>query len=314
IATSGARTWWCRPRHWWRGSLHGGPCNAWDATMEVKWPNGTRSSTAPARSDSSHQSPSHSVATARASGWPPTESFTPVCLPPGERAFAMRCAAARRMKSCSRPSAICGWRVPTDTVKNAPSCGRQRAIIARLKCSTSVAEVRKSAVSRGSAVAGSAGLTHLDEHNRPAMVDVSAEGVTHRIATAEARVRFPLNVAEALRKSGHRTKKGPVFDTAIVSGVMAAKRTHELIPFCHPLGLDNCAIEIEERRSGAELVIRCQASVHHRTGVEMEALTGATVAALTVYDMCKALSHEIEITSIRLLEKSGGKRDFRRKA
>jgi len=146
------------------------------------------------------------------------------------------------------------------------------------------------------------------------MVDVGAKDATRRIATAEARIRIPPAVAQALRKSGHRTKKGPVFDTAIVAGVMAAKRTHELIPFCHPLGLDNCAIEIEERRSGAELVIRCQASVHHRTGVEMEALTGATVAALTVYDMCKALSHEIEITSIRLLEKSGGKRDFRRKA
>ncbi len=101
-----------------------------------------------------------------------------------------------------------------------------------------------------------------------------------------------------------------MFDTAIISGVMAAKRTHELIPFCHPLPLDNCAIEIEERRG--EIVIRCQVSVHHRTGVEMEALTGATVAALTIYDMCKALSHDIEIRSVRLLEKSGGKRDFRR--
>ncbi len=143
------------------------------------------------------------------------------------------------------------------------------------------------------------------------MVDVSAKDVTHRIATAEARVRLPGDVARALRKSGHRTKKGPVFDTAIVSGVMAAKRTHELIPFCHPLGLDNCAIEIEEQPGGV-IVIRCQVSVHHRTGVEMEALTGAAVAALTIYDMCKALSHDIEITSVRLLGKTGGKRDFSR--
>lgn len=157
-------------------------------------------------------------------------------------------------------------------------------------------------------------LTHLDVRNRPTMVDVGSKESTRRVATAEARIRVPRAVTLALRKSGHRTKKGPVFDTAILAGVMAAKRTHELIPFCHPLALDNCAIEIEERRSGAELVIRCQASVHHRTGVEMEALTGATVAALTVYDMCKALSHEIEITSVRLLEKTGGKRDFRRKA
>jgi cyclic pyranopterin monophosphate synthase len=112
-----------------------------------------------------------------------------------------------------------------------------------------------------------------------------------------------------LRKSGHRTKKGPVFDTAIIAGVMAAKRTHELIPFCHPLALEDCRIEIETVRAG--LVIRCRVSVHHRTGVEMEALTGATVAALTVYDMCKALSHAIEITSVRLVEKSGGKRNVR---
>ena len=156
-------------------------------------------------------------------------------------------------------------------------------------------------------------LTHLDAANRPTMVDVSAKSVTHRVATAEARIKMPRAVATALRKSGHRTKKGPVFDTAIVSGVMAAKRTHELIPFCHPLALDKCSVEIESQANGV-IVIRCQVSVHHRTGVEMEALTGATVAALTVYDMCKALSHDIEITSVRLLEKTGGKRDFKRAA
>ena len=158
-----------------------------------------------------------------------------------------------------------------------------------------------------------AGLTHLDAQNRPTMVDVGAKEVTHRVATAEARVRFPPNVAAALRKTGHRTKKGPVFDTAIISGVMAAKRTHDLIPFCHPLPIDKCTIEIDDARSG-EVVIRCEVSVHHRTGVEMEALTGASVAALTIYDMCKALSHDIEITSVRLVEKTGGKRDFKRKA
>lgn len=161
--------------------------------------------------------------------------------------------------------------------------------------------------------ADTGGLTHLGKDNRPIMVDVSAKVVTHRVATAEARIRFPRNVAAALRKTGHRTTKGPVFDTAIVSGVMAAKRTHDLIPFCHPLPLDNCAIEINDTGRG-EVVIRCQVSVHHRTGVEMEALTGASVAALTIYDMCKALSHDIEITGIRLIEKTGGKRDFKRKA
>jgi cyclic pyranopterin monophosphate synthase len=153
------------------------------------------------------------------------------------------------------------------------------------------------------------GLSHLDSRNRPTMVDVGNKEVTHREAIAEAIVRLPRNVAAELRKTGHRTKKGPVFDTAIVAGVMAAKRTHELIPFCHPLGLEHCSVEIEDR-SGGEVAVLCRVGVHHRTGVEMEALTGATVAALTIYDMCKALSHDIEITGIRL----GGKRAYKRAA
>ncbi|MBV9317578.1 MAG: cyclic pyranopterin monophosphate synthase MoaC [Gammaproteobacteria bacterium] len=157
------------------------------------------------------------------------------------------------------------------------------------------------------------GLTHLDSRRRPAMVDVGAKEVTHRIAVAEARVRLPAAVARALRAAGHRTSKGPVFETAIVAGVQAAKRTHELIPFCHPLGLENCQLHIEHRRA-QEIVVRCEVSVHRRTGVEMEALTGAAVAALTIYDMCKALSHDIEIGSVRLLEKSGGQRRFTRAA
>jgi cyclic pyranopterin phosphate synthase len=156
------------------------------------------------------------------------------------------------------------------------------------------------------------GLTHLDGDNRPAMVDVGGKEATRRVAVAEARVKLPPNVAEALRESGHRTKKGPVFDTAIIAGVMAAKRTHELIPFCHPLGIDNCAVEIEAQ-DGGTIVIRCRVSVHHKTGVEMEALTGASVAALTVYDMCKALSHDIRIEAVQLVEKTGGKQDFKRK-
>src|ERR1700734_2551932 len=154
-------------------------------------------------------------------------------------------------------------------------------------------------------------FSHLDADLRPTMVDVGDKATTKRTATAEAQVRFPPAVAAALRDSGLRSPKGPVFDTAIVAGVMAAKRTHELIPFCHPLGLDNCNVEIEDKKGG-EIVIRCQVSIHHRTGVEMEALTGASVAAPTIYDMFKALSHDIEITGIRLLQKSGGKRDFKR--
>jgi cyclic pyranopterin phosphate synthase len=152
-------------------------------------------------------------------------------------------------------------------------------------------------------------LTHVDEHDRPAMVDVGGKVVTHRTAVAETRVRFPRETAAALRARNFTTAKGPVFQTAIVAGVMAAKRTHELIPFCHPLGLENCRIEIDlDDRD--EAVVRCTVSVHHRTGVEMEALTGASVAALTIYDMCKALSHEIVIADTRLLAKRGGKADF----
>jgi cyclic pyranopterin monophosphate synthase len=156
------------------------------------------------------------------------------------------------------------------------------------------------------------GLTHLTARNQPTMVDVGEKQITRRVASAEARIRLPRAVLLALRKTGHRTKKGPIFDTAIIAGVMAAKRTSELIPFCHPLSLDNCKLEIGPAPGGIRIL--CTASVQGRTGVEMEALTGATVAALTVYDMCKALSHGIEISAIRLLAKTGGKRDFSRRS
>ncbi len=152
-------------------------------------------------------------------------------------------------------------------------------------------------------------LTHVDESGRPAMVDVSGKAVTLRTATAAATVRLPPAVAVELRAAGFSTRKGPVFHTAIVAGTLAAKRTHELIPFCHPLGIENCAVELGMDPAG-DVQVRCTVSVHHRTGVEMEALTGASVAALTVYDMCKALSHDIVVTDVRLLAKTGGKRDF----
>jgi cyclic pyranopterin monophosphate synthase len=151
-------------------------------------------------------------------------------------------------------------------------------------------------------------FTHLDADQHPTMVDVSDKAATKRTASAEARVHFPSEVAAALRANGLRSAKGPVFDTAIVAGVMGAKRTHELIPFCHPLGLENCKIVIDMQ--GDSAVINCTVTVHHKTGVEMEALTGASIAALTVYDMCKALSHGIVIGDVRLLSKDGGKRSY----
>ena len=150
-------------------------------------------------------------------------------------------------------------------------------------------------------------FSHIDVDRAPTMVDVGAKAVTARSATAESRVRFPAAVAQALRANGFNTAKGPVFQTAIIAGTMAAKRTHELIPFCHPLGIEKCNIAIEMVDDDA--VVRCTVAVHHKTGVEMEALTGASVAALTIYDMCKALSHDIVIAETRLIEKRGGKSD-----
>ena len=155
-------------------------------------------------------------------------------------------------------------------------------------------------------------LSHIDEDNKPTMVDVSDKVETDRQAHARAIVRFPTVVAERFANGDIQSAKGPVFSTAIIAGVMAAKKTHELIPFCHPLGLNSCKITIA--MDNGDAIIDCICKVHHRTGVEMEALTGASVAALTVYDMCKALSHDISIIKTELVAKSGGKRDFNRDA
>lgn len=155
-------------------------------------------------------------------------------------------------------------------------------------------------------------LTHIDSDNRPSMVDVSGKLPTLRRAQARSVVEFPREIAERFEGGDIRTAKGPVFATAIVAGVMAAKKTHELIPFCHPLGLDDCRIAIE--LDGTRAVVDCECKVTHRTGVEMEALTGASVAALTIYDMCKALSHDIVIRDTQLVSKTGGKEDFHRDA
>lgn len=155
-------------------------------------------------------------------------------------------------------------------------------------------------------------LSHVDEHNRPTMVDVGDKAATERTAHARTVVELPDGVVSALDGGEIATKKGPVFATAIIAGVMAAKKTHELIPFCHPLGLESCKITIDV--DGQQAVIDCHCKVHHKTGVEMEALTGASVAALTIYDMCKALSHDIVIGPTQLMGKTGGKKDFSRDA
>ena len=154
-------------------------------------------------------------------------------------------------------------------------------------------------------------LTHLDADNNPSMVDVGEKKITKRTARARAIVVLNDDILQYLDKGDIRTKKGAVFQTAIIAGVMAAKKTGDLIPLCHPLGLENCQIDIflNEKR---EVVVDCMASLTAKTGVEMEALTGASIAALTIYDMCKAMSHDIVIKEIKLMEKTGGKRDFKR--
>lgn len=151
-------------------------------------------------------------------------------------------------------------------------------------------------------------LTHLDETGLPTMVDVSGKAATERTALAESIVHFPVEVALQLHENGLRSAKGGIVETAVIAGTMAVKRTHELIPFCHPLPIDGCKFTVEWQGADA-LRITCAVKTVHRTGVEMEALTGASVAALTVYDMCKALSHEIVIGQTRLAGKRGGKRD-----
>ena len=153
-------------------------------------------------------------------------------------------------------------------------------------------------------------LSHIDAQNRPTMVDVSEKTATDREAHARARVHLPDEAAALISGDDSQTKKGPVFATAIIAGGMAAKKTHELIPFCHPLGLDNCKVTIE--MDDKDAVIDCHCKVHHKTGVEMEALTGASVAALTIYDMLKAVSQDIVISETKLMAKSGGKQDFHR--
>lgn len=142
------------------------------------------------------------------------------------------------------------------------------------------------------------------------MVDVSEKKITKRIAKAQAVVFLGKEILSRMKGDELITKKGPVFQTAIIAGVMGAKKTHELIPFCHPLGLEDCQIVITVKKE--KVVIDSTAVISGKTGVEMEALTGASVAALTIYDMCKALSHNIIIEEVKLMEKTGGKKDFNR--
>jgi cyclic pyranopterin phosphate synthase len=149
---------------------------------------------------------------------------------------------------------------------------------------------------------GSEGLSHVGD-GAARMVDVSAKDATCRHAAAEAVVWVGGAAADAIREGS--VAKGPVLETARLAGILAAKRTGQLIPLCHPLPLEHVGVELELR--GEEVHIRSEATVTGKTGVEMEAMAAASVAALTVYDMCKSVEKGIEIRCVRLLEKSGGK-------
>lgn len=154
------------------------------------------------------------------------------------------------------------------------------------------------------------GLTHVGADNRPCMVDVGEKAVTKRTAVAGCRLRVPREVVSLLKGKDLMSAKGPVFATAIIAGTMGVKRTSDLIPFCHPLPIEKCKFHVDLDSESGVVDIRCTVAVSHKTGVEMEALTGCSIAALTVYDMCKAVTHDIVIEDTRLLSKTGGKSDY----
>mmetsp|Transcript_9141 Transcript_9141/g.28586 ORF Transcript_9141/g.28586 Transcript_9141/m.28586 type:complete len:190 (-) Transcript_9141:8-577(-) len=153
-------------------------------------------------------------------------------------------------------------------------------------------------------------LTHVDAATRlPKMVDVGAKTATRRRAVAACRVRFPAAAWAVLTENGFEAKKGPVLATAVVAGVQGAKKTSDLVPFCHAVPLDACDVTFEIVDADRALDVTCAVATTHKTGVEMEALAGCSLAALAVYDMTKALSHDIVVEGLQLLEKTGGKSD-----
>lgn len=155
-------------------------------------------------------------------------------------------------------------------------------------------------------------LSHVDHNNNPMMVNVALKNITTRTAHAEGFIHLTKEIMNQLIDGDIKTKKGPVFHTAIIAGTMAVKKTHELIPFCHPLLIEGCKIELTPLIPELKIKIDCTVTITGKTGVEMEAITGVSITALTIYDMCKAISPEMVIGEIRLKEKSGGKSDFKK--
>lgn len=149
------------------------------------------------------------------------------------------------------------------------------------------------------------GMTHFDQSGKAAMVDVTEKEATQRVALARGSIRVNQAVFEAIQNG--TADKGDVLGVARVAGIMAAKRTSELIPLCHPLMLTKVAVDFELHSETCTVDATCSAKLYGKTGVEMEALTGVSVALLTIYDMCKALDKGMKLTEIYLAEKSGGK-------
>ena len=154
-------------------------------------------------------------------------------------------------------------------------------------------------------------FTHLDKEDNPTMVDIGDKKATERVAVARALMSLEEEILDQLDNNEIQTKKGPIFQTAIIAGIMATKKTSELIPLCHAIAINKSNINIRVNTE-RKIEIDCTVKVTGKTGVEMEALTGASIAALTIYDMCKGFSHNIIIEEIKLLKKTGGKSDFER--
>jgi len=155
-------------------------------------------------------------------------------------------------------------------------------------------------------------FSHIGDKNQPKMVNVGDKTITKRKATAKALMFLGEEIISHFTNDEIVTKKGPVFQTAIIAGIQAVKKTSDLIPMCHPLQINGVDIEINVMDK-EHIEIFCTVEIDGKTGVEMEALTGVTVAALTVYDMCKALSQKMMIKEVKLLEKKGGKSDYKLK-
>ena len=153
-------------------------------------------------------------------------------------------------------------------------------------------------------------FTHINKDNKPKMVDVSAKKTTKRTAIAKATLFLGKEILSQFTNDELITKKGPVFQTAIIAGIQGVKKTSELIPMCHPLLINGVDIDIKIVDSET-IDVFCKVTIEGKTGVEMEALTGVNISCLTIYDMCKSISQEIVIKQVRLLEKTGGKSDIK---